>query len=352
MATVRPSNHPPIQNSKVDPNTELQQLAAVGRYGTVPASTAVSYSADGSERRSVASRIPSLNNITTAPSLPPLAQYFQRYANSLAATELSNITPIQPSGIVANGARPAFINAQDIMQTKAALKAGDKEQGAAKYSTANLLNPIKTLLVGTAAPGTAVTPILWGTGANSSARFLLKLTEPMLDGNNQEAFPAGTQFVVTAKPTSAHTGLVDLEVISVIIKGMEFAPPAGSIAIRDERGGLLMGEDYYRRNEQIANRDMMTVFSGALSGVGRILNQPVNTVTSSFNGTAANTTNVVTNREPNIVGAVLEGGFKDLSAVWSQRNQQAIQELVNQPNVYQIPSGRTVRVFINQSMTF
>jgi hypothetical protein len=254
--------------------------------------------------------------------------------------------------IAVNSARPAFTNSQEMMQGAPALKSGEKDQLAAKSSSIELPNPIRALLVGTSAKGSAVTPVLWGGGANSSARFLLKLDEPMLDGNNREAFPAGTQFVVTAKPAHANIGLAELEVISVIIKGMEFAPPAGSIAIRDEQGGLLMGEDYFKRDEQIANRDMMSVFTGALSGVGRILNQPVSTVASSFNGTTANTTNIIANREPNILGAVLEGGFKDLSAVWSQRNQQAIQELASKPNVYQIPSGRTVRVFVNQSMTF
>jgi Bacterial conjugation TrbI-like protein len=175
----------------------------------------------------------------------------------------------------------------------------------------------------------------------------------MLDGNNREAFPAGTQFVVTAKQANSTIGIADLEIVSAIIKGMEFAPPNGSIVIRDDQGGLLIGEDFFKRDEHTANRDLLGVFAGALGNVGRILNQPSSTfATNSNGGFGGSSSSVITNRDPNLFGAVLEGGFKDLSSVWSQRNQQAIQELAGRPNVYQIPKGRGIRVFINQSMTF
>jgi hypothetical protein len=236
------------------------------------------------------------------------------------------------------------------------VKAEEKERSAPKEEVVNLtaepVIQIRTLLVGTSAKGSAVTPVLWGGGANSTAKFLLKLDEAMLDGNNRVAFPADTQFVVMAKPASSNIGLAELEVVSVIIKGMEFAPPMGSIVIRNDQGGLLIGEDYFNRDQQIANRDFNTVLSGALGNVGRILNQPISSYTSTVAGGIPSNTNVVTNRDPNILGAVLEGGFRDISTVWSQRNQQEIQVLASKPNVYQIPKGRGVRVFINQSMTF
>jgi Bacterial conjugation TrbI-like protein len=334
----------------VDGNTELQQLAAVGRYGMVASAVEVPTIAS-SETRSLNTSGSNSTSLAMVSNLPPLSQYFQKYAGQEPAP--SNVS----NRLTTSGARTAFVNSQDILNGTTNVKTAEKESLVAKNSTttsniAEIPNPIRTLLVGTSAKGSAVTPVLWGAGANGAAKFLLKLDEPMLDGNNRQAFPAGTQFVVTAKPAATNIGLAELEVVSVIIQGMEFAPPSGSITIRDDQGGLLIGEDYFKRDEQIANRDIMSVFTGALGGVGRILNQPVSTVSSSVNGTVANTTNVVTNREPNILGGVLEGGFQNLSTVWSQRNQQAIQELTSKPNVYQIPKGRAVRVFVNQSMTF
>jgi Bacterial conjugation TrbI-like protein len=343
-------NNNPVAKMAVDGNSELQQLAAVGRYGMVTSVVEVPATSN-SETRSINTTGSNPAALAMVSNLPPLAQYFQKYAGQEPAT--ANATTYTSS----TGARTAFVNSLDILRGTANTKSIDKESIGAKgiTATSNIAespSPIRTLLVGTSAKGSAVTPVLWGSGANSTAKFLLQLDEPMLDGNNRQAFPAGTQFVVTAKPANTNIGLAELEVASVIIQGMEFAPPSGSITIRDDQGGLLIGEDYFKREEQIANRDIMSVFTGALGGVGRILNQPATTVSSSVNGTVASTTNVVSNREPNVLGAVLEGGFQNLSTVWSQRNQQAIQELASKPNVYQIPKGRAVRVFVNQSMTF
>jgi Bacterial conjugation TrbI-like protein len=331
----------------VDMNAELQQLASAGRYGVV--TTAAETPAANTPASTMARNTIPTNGVMNS-NLPPLSQYFQRYATAETGT-----SPVASSSNSFTGARTAFANSQEIM--RGGNKSDGKEESAAKENVVNSTvgeTPalIRTLLVGTSAKGSAVTPVLWGGGANSTARFLLKLDEPMLDGNNRVAFPVDTQFVVTAKPASTNIGLAELEVVSVIIKGMEFAPPTGSIVIRNDQGGLLIGEDYFRRDEQIANRDFNTVLAGALGNVGRILNQPISSYSSTVAVGIPSNTNVVTNRDPNILGAVLEGGFRDISTVWSQRNQQEIQALASKPNVYQIPKGRGVRVFVNQSMTF
>jgi hypothetical protein len=349
---------PATINKPLDDSTELQQLASIGRYGTVATAVEV----PPPPLLNPDNRLNSLRSngpLALAPTsnLPPLSQYFQNYASQETPTTAFNNSSASES----KGARTAFSNQRNSYGTKSIdkepLKETTSETLADKNSVVNnkiaeAPISITTLLVGTSAKGSTLTPILWGAGANNTAKFVLKLDEPMLDGNNREAFPAGTQFVVTAKPASTAIGIAELEVVSTIIKGMEFAPLPGSIVIRDDQGGLLIGEDFFKRDEHTANRDLMGIFTGALGNVGRILNQPNNTFSSNVNGNFSSTSSVVTNRDPNIFGAVLEGGFKDLSSVWSQRNQQAIQELAGKPNVYQIPKGRGIRVFINQSMTF
>jgi hypothetical protein len=192
--------------------------------------------------------------------------------------------------------------------------------------------------------------VLWSGDGNSSAKFVLKLDEPMFANNNREALPAGTQLVVAAKPTNINVGIADLEVVSVVIKGREYSTPLGAIVIRDDQGGLLVGEDYFRRDEQIAGRDTVTILTNAAGNIGQVLNRPTSTYSST--GVGGVSTNVVTNPTPNIFGAALEGGLRDLPSILSQRNQQAVAELANKPRVYQIPRGRSVRVFINQSVNF
>jgi Bacterial conjugation TrbI-like protein len=357
----------------VDPLLELQQLASIGRYGAVASSGATPPPPSLNPENNRPNNLQAISPVGLAVSsnLPPLSQYFQNYANQDAGTVSKN------NSNESRGARTAFANQQIISGSKSIDKEPQKEslkepakdlvadKDSSSPTVANSVASsigtkiaeaplmITTLLVGTSAKGSTVTPVLWGSGTSSSAKFLLKLDEPMLDGNNREAFPAGTQFVVTAKQANSTIGIADLEIVSAIIKGMEFAPPNGSIVIRDDQGGLLIGEDFFKRDEHTANRDLLGVFAGALGNVGRILNQPSSTfATNSNGGFGGSSSSVITNRDPNLFGAVLEGGFKDLSSVWSQRNQQAIQELAGRPNVYQIPKGRGIRVFINQSMTF
>jgi hypothetical protein len=383
----QPAFDRPPAPAPVDPLLELQQLASIGRYGAVTTSVATppppTLNPENTRPNSLQGSAPVA--LAVASNLPPLSQYFQSYANQDASSSTAKVNNSSES----RGARTAFANQQIISGSKSIDKEPQKEapKEPAKDLVANKdsssptiadsvaglvagsiapLAPsaigtkvaetplsITTLLVGTSAKGSTITPVLWGAGTSSGAKFLLKLDEPMLDGNNREAFPAGTQFVVTAKQANSTIGIADLEIVSAIIKGMEFAPPNGSIVIRDDQGGLLIGEDYFKRDEHTANRDLLGVFAGALGNVGRILNQPSSTFASNSNGGfGGSSSSVITNRDPNLLGAVLEGGFKDLSSVWSQRNQQAIQELAGRPNVYQIPKGRGVRVFINQSMTF
>jgi Bacterial conjugation TrbI-like protein len=271
-------------------------------------------------------------------------------------TAATNTTPDQSLSNSANGARPSFYNSQTTGGKSADLKPEDlKAAGLAVNSSPTAADPTsnngllaKSILVGTSAKGSTVTPILWNAGTSSNAKFIIKLEEPIRDNTNQPAIPAGTQLVVTVKPAAANIGFAELEVISVIIQGREFTPPVGMLAVRDENNGLLVGEDYFRRNDQIASRDSMTVFTGALSRVGQVLNQPTSTIAT----TGIGSTTVVNNQSPNILGAILEGGFSSLPATWSQRNQQALQEIANKPNVYQIPQGRTVRIFVNQSLEF
>jgi hypothetical protein len=311
---------------------------------------------------------------TSAPSIPSdtpslaqgiqLAQGTQSLAEGVRLAQSSLVeTATQPDPSMnsgANGARPSFYNSQ-VMSGKS--EDGKEDAMKADFHTERLassrisepavmpessLRIAKGILVGTSAKGSTVTPILWNAGISSTAKFIIKLDEPIRDNTNQPAIPAGTQLVVTVKPAGTNIGFAELEVVSVIIQGQEFTPPVGMLVVRDENNGLLVGEDYFKRNEQIASRDSMTILTGALGRVGQVLTQPSSTISTSGLGS----TTVVSNQSPNILGAILDGGFSSLPATWSQRNQQALQEIASKPNVYQIPQGRSVRIFVNQTLEF
>lgn len=252
-----------------------------------------------------------------------------------------------PDSLNSISTRPAFKNSQLI-----ALKSAEKTDKTGKVDImkplSNTSNIAKSILVGTSAKGSTLTPILWNGGASSSAKFIIKLDEAISDNSGQMALPSGSQLVVIAKTVSNSLALADLEVVSVVINGNEYTAPIGAITVRDDNNGLLIGEDYFRRNEQTAGRDFLSVITGAASSVGQALNRP--TSSFSFNGLGGSTT--VSNQGRDLLGAALEGGFKDLPTIWTQRNQQALQEIASKPNVYQIPKGKAVRIFINRTIDF
>jgi Bacterial conjugation TrbI-like protein len=219
------------------------------------------------------------------------------------------------------------------------------------------IGPIaSSILTGTSAKGTTLTPILWGSDSANGAKFVAKLEEPLLASNKREALPAGTQLIVMAKPSNSsnnnNNSLVEVDVVGVIVQGREYATPPGAIVIHDENNGLLVGEDYFKREDQIASRDYLTVLGGALGSLGQVLNRPSGSFSSNTAFGSSSSTSVINNNNPNVFGALLEGGFKDIPGIWNQRNQQALAQLANQPKVYQIPKGRTIRVFVNQSINF
>jgi Bacterial conjugation TrbI-like protein len=276
---------------------------------------------------------------------------------------LQNYQRLQPIGQVASSdvdnqsrallsSRPAFAYTQSVATNggidNRGLVAARTNQPVENTLPAN--NSIaKSILVGTSAKASTVTPILWNAGSNSNAKFIIKLDEPIRDNSGQVALPAGTQLVAIARASTTSAEMADLEVVGVVVQGEEFAPPPGMLTIRNDQNGLIVGQDYFQRGNQIASRDSMIFVTGALGTIGRTLNQPTSTFTSTgLNGTVTSSSN----GQPNILGAALEGGFRDLPSTWTQRNQQAIQEIASKPNVYQLPKGSAVRVFVNQTLNF
>ncbi|MBD1847554.1 hypothetical protein H6F89_29960 [Cyanobacteria bacterium FACHB-63] len=335
MARSLPSPGVIAEKTPVDQAMEWQRLSVLGRFGVVsPGFGAATTVATANLSRSNASE-------ATEPASNPPAQSSSR--RSSKPSESETLVASAPS----SSAPPLsqYFQGTDVRTVY--------EQAGLNTQTTPR-KPLKALLVGSSAKATTVTPILWAGKENvPGARFLIQSDEPMLDGNNQVAFPVGTQFVVTTKAGSSGFGLVDLDVIAVIINGAEFAPPPGAIAIRDNNGGLLVGEDYFNRRGRIARNDATVIFAGALGQIGKVLNEPrSSTSTSVSGGGITSITNSTSRQNPNIFGAVLQGGFERLSDILTQRNEEAIDRILNAPQVYQIPSGRSVRVFVNQSITF
>jgi hypothetical protein len=222
---------------------------------------------------------------------------------------------------------------------------------------------VRSLQVGDKAQGQLVTPVIWaGNEARAAAtkltqespageKFIVQLQEPLTDKGGFVTLPIGTQIVAQVIEVN-ESGWLKLNVSQVVVDNQEYMLPPGAISIRGVDGQPLMASKWGDRDSAIASGDMSTFLFGSLSRVGQVLTQPdsqSSTTTSGF-GFSSSTTNQSGGR--NLLGAILDGGFTPLTQQILKRNEQRIQELTSRPDVWYVPAGTSVQVFVNQSFEF
>jgi hypothetical protein len=205
--------------------------------------------------------------------------------------------------------------------------------------------------VGTSAKAVTLMPIIYGNKVqNVVPKYEIALVEPMIDKTSKVGFPVGTRFIVTPSGAASDIGEIQLDVISVKLPtSQEFTPPAGSIVVRAENGGLLLGEDYFNRGSQIAGRNFNRVLLGGLSTVGSNANRPTVSISTIFGGAGNVTTN---NAEPNFWLSLLEGSAKEGLSIATEENQAAIKEALAAPKVFKLPKNLKVQVYTNSTIVF
>jgi hypothetical protein len=205
--------------------------------------------------------------------------------------------------------------------------------------------------VGTSAKAVTLMPIIYGNKVqNVVPKYEIALVEPMIDKTSKVGFPVGTRFIVTPSGAASDIGEIQLDVISVKLPtSQEFTPPAGSIVVRAENGGLLLGEDYFNRGSQIAGRNFNRVILGGLATVGSNANRPTVSISTIFGGAGNATTN---NAEPNFWLSLLEGSAKEGLSIATEENQAAIKEALAAPKVFKLPKNLKVQVYTNSTIVF
>jgi hypothetical protein len=214
-----------------------------------------------------------------------------------------------------------------------------------------------TLLVGTTARASLKTALVFSTDGSrviGSApglipKFIVTLQEAISTADGKVAIPANASLIVVARPLDAKSGLSELDVVGIVINGRELTPPANAITIRGADGAPLIADKYFDRGSEISGMDVGTFLTSALAEVGKLTNSP--TSTSSIS-TLGGSSTVNTAPPPNYIGAALSGGFGILSETLNRRSQQALEEIKTRPNVFFIPAGKELQVFVNQSVTF
>lgn len=217
--------------------------------------------------------------------------------------------------------------------------------------------PANSLLVGTTAKAALRTSVVFSTDGSrimGSApgvvpKFIVTLQEPIATADGKPVIPADAVLIVTARPLDAKSGLAELDVVGIAIAGRELIPPPNAITLRGAEGAPLVADKYFDRGSEISGMDAASFITSALAEVGKLTNSP--TTTSSISSIGGSAT-VSTAPPPNYLGAAISGGFGVLSETLNRRSQQAIEEIKTRPNVFFIPAGKELQVFVNQTVTF
>ncbi|MBD2363209.1 hypothetical protein H6G36_18795 [Anabaena minutissima FACHB-250] len=217
----------------------------------------------------------------------------------------------------------------------------------------------KSLKVGTSAKGVLATAAF---GENTRGRgnesnndnpnlFVVQLREALKDGDGAIALPAKTE-LLTQVSSISEQGLVQMKIVKVIIPDngnlRERDIPENALLIRASGGRPLIAQQYPNRSSSIASMDTGLFVLGGIAKAAELYNRTDSQVT--VNGGSTVVTNDSNRR--NIWAGVVEGGLSSVVPQISQRNQQAIAQMMQKSNIWLLSAGTEVEIYVNQSTQF
>ncbi|MBW4565507.1 MAG: TrbI/VirB10 family protein [Mojavia pulchra JT2-VF2] len=214
----------------------------------------------------------------------------------------------------------------------------------------------KSLAVGSHAKAVLATAVFGETSksanGNNTNVFVVRLQEPLKSVDGAIAVPANTE-LLTQMSSVSDQGLVQLDVIKVILQAQgkltQRDIPRNTLMIRAPQGKPLTANQFPDRGSSIASMDLGLFVLGGLGKAAELINR-----TESQVVTTSGSSTIVSNTNPqrNILAGVFEGGMNTVVPQIAQRNQQAISQITQRTNVWFLPAGTAVDIYVNQSMQF
>ncbi|MDB9338638.1 MULTISPECIES: TrbI/VirB10 family protein [Cyanophyceae] len=179
--------------------------------------------------------------------------------------------------------------------------------------------------------------------------FVLRLTNPLKSVDGAIALPANTELLAEIISIS-EKGLLQLNVVKMVSEQngelIERNLPKNAIMVRAPQGKPLVASQYPDQGASIAGMDVGLFVLGGIGKGAELFNRTESQV--SIEGSSTIVTN--TNNRRNIPAGILEGGLKSVVPQIAQRNQQAITEMIRKTNVWFIPAGKEVEIYVNKTM--
>jgi hypothetical protein len=229
--------------------------------------------------------------------------------------------------------------------------------GILNRTSANLVNSNvssnKDVALGTSVPAKVIMPMIWDEGGkNPNDRFAVELTKPLKATDGTEALPAGTVIVAKTTAVGKKNNLVSATGIALVYPDSQGTVkqetiPVSTLLIRGNNKRPLIAQKLNDVGSEIAQQDLLVGLLSSLGKVGSVVNQPRTQSSTVVSNGTFNQNTVSSTADPQIWAAALEGFFSPVSERLSRRSDQAVQELLQRPNIQFLPEGTEVSVVVN-----
>ena len=178
--------------------------------------------------------------------------------------------------------------------------------------------------------------------------FVVRLQEPLKTVDGAIALPENTELLAEIRSLSEQ-GLLQLAVKKVILSvnnnPTEITLPKNAITVRAIEGKPLIASQFPNQVSSITSMDAGLFILGGLGKAAELFNR-----TQSQVVTTSQAGSIVSNNNPqrNILAGVMEGGTSSVVPQIAQRNQQAIAQMMQRTNIWFLPAGTEVEVYVNQ----
>ncbi|MEH2339771.1 TrbI/VirB10 family protein [Nostoc sp.] len=229
----------------------------------------------------------------------------------------------------------------------------------------------KSVAVGSSAKAVLATAIFGETNTKSGGGdeaggeknvFVIRLKEPLKSTDGSIALPANTEFL-TEIGSLSEQGLLQMNVVKVISHNdgnpTELSLPNNAIILRGTQGKPLIANKFPSSSSSIASMDAGLFILGGIGKAAELINrsdtelQPLTTQSTVDGNTSSSTSlTTVTKNRRNLAAGVVEGGMNSVVPQIAQRNQQAIAQMSQQTNVWFLPAGTNIEIYVNQVTQF
>jgi hypothetical protein len=208
--------------------------------------------------------------------------------------------------------------------------------------------PKKAVLVGAKSLGILLTPVQVATGDKKEHLITVGLNQPILDRTGRIAIPGGSQ--IQFKVVIADNGWLEATSTKVFIDGQS-SDVTGIFSLTLDNGKPLVAESLKFGEDVIGQNDKKNFILGALQKVGSVLTEPTTQSSITSSTTSGVTSSTSSQSNPNIIGAIFNGGFTPLAASQITRSNSDINRLLNASKLWFLPTGTNIKIVSVQPLS-